>query len=162
MKLTVVTVGGTSGPLAGGIAEYESRAGRYWNLQVKEVGEGARGGHSNPERIRSEEGRRLLKALTADSRILLLTRAGKGMTSEGLARYLERQRTGAGKDVAFVIGGAWGVSADVEAAATFRLSLSPMTLPHEMARLLLVEQIYRAGTILRGEPYHKGPGGGDG
>lgn len=156
--MTVVAVGRPSGPLARGIAEYESRAGRYWKFRVVEVDEGARGTGVAPDGVRREEGRRILRALPKEAAVFLLTRNGKGMTSPGLARYLERQQAGAARDVVFVIGGAHGVDAAVEERATFSLSLSPMTLPHDLARLVLAEQLYRAGTILRGEPYHKGKG----
>ncbi len=76
------------------------------------------------------------------------------MTSEQFARWLQELRERA-RDVAFVIGGAFGLADAVRARATSVLSLAPWTLPHELARLVLAEQLYRAGTIIRGEPYHK-------
>ncbi len=78
------------------------------------------------------------------------------MRSRQLARWLDRAAVGAEEGVAFVLGGAFGVAPEVLKAARHQLSLSHMTLPHEMARLVLVEQLYRAGTILKNEPYHKG------
>jgi 23S rRNA (pseudouridine1915-N3)-methyltransferase len=86
-----------------------------------------------------------------------LTRGGRAPTSEQFARQVGRWREEA-RDVAFLLGGAYGLAdALIEGAAT-TLSLSPLTLPHELARLVLLEQLYRAGTIQRGEPYHKGRG----
>ena len=85
-----------------------------------------------------------------------MTREGKPMSSEGLSDYLEWLAVRSSPGAAFVIGGAYGLHPDFVSGAARRLSLSEMTLPHEMARLLLAEQLYRAETILRGEPYHKG------
>ena len=79
---------------------------------------------------------------------------GTARDSEGFARWLQGEREGA-RDVAFVIGGAYGLAPAVRERARGRLSLAPWTLPHELARLVLAEQLYRAGTIVRGEPYHK-------
>ena len=106
--------------------------------------------------MREAEADRLLARLAGDARVVALTRTGGGMNSRELARYLERLAAEAVGNVAFVIGGAFGLSPRVRARADRTLALSPMTLPHEMARLVLAEQLYRAGTILRGEPYHKG------
>jgi 23S rRNA (pseudouridine1915-N3)-methyltransferase len=79
---------------------------------------------------------------------------GTAMTSESFAAWLQARRESA-TDVAFVIGGAYGLSDDVRSRASLRLTLAPWTLPHELARLVLAEQLYRAGTIVRKEPYHK-------
>jgi 23S rRNA (pseudouridine1915-N3)-methyltransferase len=84
-----------------------------------------------------------------------LTRKGRAMSSRTLAKWLSERALEA-RDVAFLLGGAYGLGPDVLNNVGHQLSLSSMTLPHEMARLVLVEQLYRAGTILRGEPYHKG------
>ncbi len=79
------------------------------------------------------------------------------MGSRELADFMAERALRSVQDVTFVIGGAFGLGEGILERSTLRLSLSPMTLPHEIARLLLVEQLYRAGTILRNEPYHKGP-----
>ncbi|HZD04600.1 MAG TPA: 23S rRNA (pseudouridine(1915)-N(3))-methyltransferase RlmH, partial [Longimicrobiales bacterium] len=126
-----------------------------WKLEVVEVEAGARRGEE-PEEVVAAEAERILARLPREAGVVALTRKGKGMTSRGLARWLSRQAVDA-SDVAFVIGGAWGLDAVVLERASRHLSLSPMTLPHEVARLCLAEQLYRAGTIVRGEPYHKGP-----
>jgi 23S rRNA (pseudouridine1915-N3)-methyltransferase len=144
------------GTLAGAVADYEERTRRYWKLEIVEVGAGARGRDPSPERVMEAEAGRLLARLPADHEVIALTRAGRAMDSRRLARYLGERAVRSVPGVAFVLGGAYGLGEEVLARAARRLSLSAMTLPHEMARLVLVEQLYRAGTILRGEPYHKG------
>lgn len=155
MTVTVVVVGSPRGPVGRVVAEYEERAGRYWRLDVVEVDAGGRGGGGADE-VRAAEAERILARLPDRARTVALTRKGKGMTSRGLARWLQMQAVDA-RDVAFAVGGAHGLGAAVLERAHRRLSFSPMTLPHELARLVLAEQLYRAGTIVRGEPYHKGP-----
>ena len=133
---------------------YLARAGRYFKLKVVEVPDATRGGRTGVEALRAE-GAALLKKLPADATIVALTREGEGEDSPGFADRISRWQRDA-RDVYFVIGGAGGLDQAVFERAHGRLSLSTWTLPHELARLVLVEQIYRAGTILKGEPYHKG------
>lgn len=156
MKVLVVAVGRVRGVLADAVREYEVRAGRYWKLEVLEVSAGGPGHASDAVGVRDAEAKRLVAKLPAELEVVALTREGEGMDSRALSRYLERHAVRASAGVAFVIGGAFGLGDAVLARARRRLSLSRMTLPHEMARLVLAEQLYRAGTILRGEPYHKG------
>lgn len=153
MRVVVAVIGRAR---AAGVAEairtYEERAGRYWPLDVHEVRE--EGGRSLPaEEVRRREGFRLAER-TAGAHLVLCEEDGERWTSRVFAERLQRWREGA-TDVAFVIGGAHGLSPALRPGAAVRLSLAPWTLPHELARLVLVEQLYRAGTILRGEPYHK-------
>ncbi|HUO51745.1 MAG TPA: 23S rRNA (pseudouridine(1915)-N(3))-methyltransferase RlmH [Gemmatimonadaceae bacterium] len=154
MKVIVAAVGAPRDPaLAAAIREYESRAARYWPLEVREArGESGRG--ASAAQVREREGERLLALLPAGGSVLACDAGGTEMTSERFAEWLQREREGA-RDVAFVIGGAFGLSAAVKQRAQRRLALAPWTLPHELARLVLAEQLYRAGTIRRGEPYHK-------
>jgi 23S rRNA (pseudouridine1915-N3)-methyltransferase len=152
--VAVVAVGR---PRPGGIAdaarEYESRAGRYWPLELHEVREEpARS--ATPEVVRAREGERLLSRVPAGATLVVCDERGEGWTSGAFARWLQREREG-GRDVAFLIGGAFGLAPEVRERARVRLLLAPWTLPHELARLVLAEQLYRAGTIVRGEPYHK-------
>ncbi len=156
MKVVVLAVGKVRGTLAEAVGEYEERARHYWKLDVAEVDAGAPGRDPAPERVMEAEGERLLARLPEGVSVFALTREGKAMGSRALARALEEHAVRSAPGVAFVIGGAYGLAPSVMARADRRLSLSAMTLPHEMARLVLAEQIYRAGTILRGEPYHKG------
>ena len=153
MRITLLVVGRVRGPLADAITGYEERAGHYWKLEVIEVDAGAAGGAS--EAVRAAEEERLLKRLPEHTDLVALTRAGQPMGSRAFASYLETQAVHA-RDLCFLIGGAFGLGDELLRKAR-QLTLSPMTFPHEMARLLFAEQLYRAGTILRGEPYHKGP-----
>lgn len=158
MKITVLSVGRVRGLLAAAVEEYEERASRYWKLEVVEVAAGTGGGGDGPPEVRRVEGERLLGRLPEGVRVVALTRNGKGMTSKGVARWLQRLAVRGHPGACFLIGGAHGLSDPVLDRSDRRLALSPMTLPHEMARLVLAEQLYRAGTIVRGEPYHKGGG----
>jgi 23S rRNA (pseudouridine1915-N3)-methyltransferase len=155
VKVIVASVGAPRDQaLAAAIREYESRAARYWPLEVREAkAEPARG--ASPEQVCAREGERLLALLPAGAAVTACDVGGKAMTSEEFATWLQRERERASHDVAFVIGGAFGLSKAVRERARGRLALAPWTLPHELARLVLAEQLYRAGTIQRGEPYHK-------
>jgi len=155
MKVLVVVVGRVRGGLAAPVAEYEKRAGRYWKFEVVEVTAGA-GRDSSPTAVKEAEAERILARIPPEVEIVALTRDGKAMDSRELSTYLEEHGVRASSGVAFVIGGAFGLGAAVLDRARRRMRLSAMTLPHEMARLVMAEQLYRAGTILRGEPYHKG------
>ncbi len=169
MKLTLLVVGKPGPLLAGPIAEYERRAGWYWALGVAEVREEKARKGLAPEQVRAAESARLLERVPAGSEIVALTRVGQLWSSEGLAQYLEALALHGSAGASFLIGGAFGLSDELIGRAHQRLSLSTLTLPHELARLFLAEQLYRAGTIVRGEPYHKAvqrpdqtgrPGGG--
>jgi 23S rRNA (pseudouridine1915-N3)-methyltransferase len=155
MRLLVVVVGKPkNGALAAAIGEYEARAARYWPLEVAEVREEpARGGVAEAA-VRDREGERLAARLPAGAHLVACDPGGESMTSEKFSAWLQGLRE-RGRDVAFAIGGAYGLSDFLRDRAVTRLSLAPWTLPHELARLVLAEQLYRAGTIVRGEPYHK-------
>ncbi len=156
MKLLVVCVGRVRGELAGPVAEYESRAGRYWKLEIEELPSGTKKGARDAQAVMAAEAERILTRVPPELELVALTREGKPMGSTELSAYLEGHAVRASAGVAFVIGGAFGLDPSVLERARKKLSLSKMTLPHEVARLVLAEQLYRAGTILRGEPYHKG------
>lgn len=155
MKVAVLAVGRPGRLFAGIIAEYERRAARYWNLECVDVrAESAAGGKPEAE-VRAAEATRLLERVPAGAEVVALTRAGEGWGSRRLARYLEDLAVAGRVGAAFLIGGAYGLGDDVLARARYRLALSTFTLPHDLARLVLAEQLYRAGTIVRREPYHK-------
>lgn len=138
--------------LAAAIREYEARAARYWPLDVHEVREEpARS--ASPDIVRRREGERL-SARLGGARVVACDERGESMTSQRFAAWLQQERE-SGRDLAFVVGGAHGLDPALRERAPSRLTLAPWTLPHELARLVLVEQLYRAGTIVRGEPYHK-------
>ena len=154
MRLVVGVVGKPrDAGLSAAIHEYETRAARYWPLEVYEVREESARALS-PDLVREREGERLLARIPAGANLVACDEAGQHYDSEQFARFLQRAREQA-RDVVFAIGGAFGLSEAVRARAASVLSLARWTLPHELARLVLAEQLYRAGTILRGEPYHK-------
>lgn len=154
MKVTGVVVGGVKGAVAEVIDEYTRRIAHYFKFEWVEVSAGA-GRNTEASAVMSAEGERILARLPERAVVAALDRRGKGMSSPSLAAWLGDAALH-GQDVAFVIGGAFGLDPAVLDRAERKLSLSPMTLPHEIARLVLAEQIYRAGTIQRNEPYHKG------
>jgi len=153
MRLIVAVVGKPKHePLAAAIRDYEERARRYWPLQVYEVkDEPVRA--TNTDVVRKREGERLSTAI-GGARVIACEVGGRRMSSPEFAAWVQQLREAA-TDVAFVIGGPYGLADDLAQRATARLSFSSWTLPHELARLVLAEQLYRAGTIVRGEPYHK-------
>lgn len=154
MALHLVAVGRVSDPaLRAACEEYLGRIRKLWSLTVHEVRSPA-GRFPPGERMR-REGERLLAAIPAHALSIALTRTGRSESSERLAQRLAGWQA-ASRDVAFVIGGADGLDRGVHQRCEASLSLSTLTLPHELARLVLLEQIYRAGTIRRGTPYHKG------
>ena len=155
MKILLAVVGRPGPLLADAVAEYEKRAARYFNFEAIEVKEERGRKGLDEEHIRESESQRLLERVPAGTDIIALTREGQQWSSNDLARYFEQLAMSGKNGVAFLIGGALGLSAAAIKRANRQLSLSPMTLTHEMARTLLTEQIYRAGTISRGEPYHK-------
>jgi 23S rRNA (pseudouridine1915-N3)-methyltransferase len=104
---------------------------------------------------RADEGRRLLKAAGAAEVKVVLDETGRALSSEAFARWLAERRDGGAKAAAFLIGGPDGQGPAALDAATLKLSLGPMTLPHGLARSVLIEQLYRAATILSGHPYHR-------
>jgi len=154
MRVLLVAVGRPrDAALASAIAEYESRAARYWPFEAIEVKEEP-GRALSPEQVKRREGERLVARCPAGAQVIACDVDGQRYDSERFAELLRTERDRA-RDVAFVIGGAHGLDDVVRARANGRISLAPWTLPHELARLVLAEQLYRAGTILRGEPYHK-------
>jgi 23S rRNA (pseudouridine1915-N3)-methyltransferase len=119
-------------------------------VEVKE--ESARG--RTPDYVRQREGERILAQVPPGATFAVCAEGGQGMTSLAFSKWIQAARDEA-RDLAIAIGGAFGLSDTVTKAASIRLSLAPFTLPHELARVVLAEQVYRAGTIVRGEPYHK-------
>ncbi len=154
MMFHVVAVGRVRNrDLAALCDDYAARTRHYTKLEIHEI-PAKRRQANNPTTVLREEGKALLRAVP-DARLVALSRDGGRMNSQDFAGRLEGwQREG--RDVAFVIGGAFGLDASVRQACEEAISLSDMTFPHELARVMLLEQIYRGNTILRGEPYHKG------
>jgi 23S rRNA (pseudouridine1915-N3)-methyltransferase len=154
MGFQVTVVGRPRDPhLAAAVLEYECRAMRYWPLAFVEVrSRSARG--LSPALVQKQEGERLVRAVPEGSQLIACDEGGRAMSSVEFAAWLTAERD-KGANLAFIVGGAFGIAQSVKAASRRVLSLSRLTLPHELARLVLAEQLYRAGTIMRGEPYHK-------
>jgi 23S rRNA (pseudouridine1915-N3)-methyltransferase len=154
MRLVVAVVGkARNAALGEAIRDYETRAARYWPLDVHEVRE-ERATGIPVDKVKEREAERLSERVPESAQTVACELGGKSLSSEQFTEFLQKARE-QDRDLAFLIGGAFGLSPSVAKRATMRLSLAPWTLPHEIARLVLVEQIYRAGTIARGEPYHK-------
>ncbi|MGH7443326.1 MAG: 23S rRNA (pseudouridine(1915)-N(3))-methyltransferase RlmH [Longimicrobiales bacterium] len=156
MRVSVLVVGKPAQRLSAAIADYEARAARYWPLQVVEVREERAGRNADPERLRRAEGERLWQQVPTGAESVALTREGHALSSPELSDWLGQRALEAHAGVAFLIGGAFGLADEIVRRCTRRLRLSTMTMTHEIARLVLAEQLYRAGTIMRNEPYHKG------
>lgn len=140
------------------IKEYSKRLGRYCTLSVTELKEvklpeGA--SLADEHRVIYLEGRNILKALKDDTYVIALDVKGKGLASEELASKIEKLGIQGSSRIAFIIGGSLGLSKEVLDAADFKLSFSAMTFPHQMMRVILLEQIYRAFKIIKNESYHK-------
>jgi 23S rRNA (pseudouridine1915-N3)-methyltransferase len=153
LKLRVVAVGkDRSGLYAPAVDEYAKRLSRYVKFELVEVPEARK--HAGTPQARDEEAEALLARIGPRERVVALDERGEERTSVEFAARVRRWIEG-GQDVALVIGGSDGLAEALLARAAERISLSRMTLAHRLARLVLVEQLYRAMTILRGEPYHK-------
>ncbi|TKD67685.1 23S rRNA (pseudouridine(1915)-N(3))-methyltransferase RlmH [Pseudalkalibacillus hwajinpoensis] len=159
MNISIVTVGKLKEKyLKQGIAEYTKRLGPFAKIEVIEVAdEKAPENLSETEmtQVKKAEGDRILSKISSDAHVIALAINGKMKTSEQLAHDLDQLATYGKSKVAFVIGGSLGLSEDVLKRANDTLSFSKMTFPHQLMRLVLVEQVYRAFKINRGEPYHK-------
>ena len=154
MRVTLITVGKTVVPwVKEGLEDYASRLKHYIPFEIKEIPELKDTKALSESQIKEKEGALILKAAGA-SEIILLDEHGKQYRSIEFAEQLRHKLSHASKDISFVIGGADGFSPAVYAAAGGKISLSPMTFNHQMVRTVFAEQLYRAFTIIKGEPYH--------
>ena len=154
MRILVIVVGkARDAALAAAAHEYERRATHYWPVSVIEVREEPARSRTS-DQVRAREGERILGKVPPGATVVACAEGGRAMSSSAFAKWIQSARD-EGRDLAIAIGGAFGLGDNVIAAASTKLSLAPWTLPHELARVVLAEQLYRAGTIPRGEPYHK-------
>ena len=154
LKVRLVSVGkDRSGLFEPAVHEYASRLAHYTRFELVELPE-ASGRKLKAGDAKTAEAEAILARRKPQDWVVALDERGKQLDSVELSRYLAKAQTGS-KDLLFVIGGDEGLDDSVRQAAHLTLSLSRMTLPHRLARVVLVEQLYRAFTILRGEPYHK-------
>jgi len=137
-----------------GYQEYTKRMPRECNLHLVEIAPGRRGKSASVAQAREQEGRHILAALPRECRVIALDVRGQAWSTETLAGQLQNW-LGAGRDVALLVGGADGLAPDCLARADESWSLSPLTFPHALVRVLLAEQLYRAWTLGSGHPYHR-------
>lgn len=136
-----------------GVDDYAARLKGEYKLELVEIPLGQRSG-GDVVRAMTKEGERMLAALVGKPYVVALQVTGKPLSTEQLARFLEA-RSHDGRDVAFCIGGPEGLAPEVDARADFRWSLSPLTLPHGLARVVVAEALYRAVSVIKGLPYHR-------
>ncbi|MDY5024217.1 MAG: 23S rRNA (pseudouridine(1915)-N(3))-methyltransferase RlmH [Candidatus Egerieousia sp.] len=155
MKITLITVGKTAFPfIEEGIMVYQKRLAHYCAFTRNEIPELKGVSALTKEQIKEREGELILKNIKEQDNVVLLDERGTHFDSEGWAEELRKREIYGGKDMVFVIGGAYGFSQGVYKRANQMLSLSKMTFSHQIIRLIFMEQLYRAFTIIRGEPYH--------
>ena len=155
MKITLLTVGKTDKDwVKQGIDIYVSRLKHYIPFTINEIPELKNVSALSKDQIKVREGELILKNVKPADDVILMDEHGKEYTSVDFASILQRKISLEGKDMVFVIGGAYGFSEDVYKRANSKISLSKMTFSHQMVRAIFTEQLYRAFTIMRGEPYH--------
>lgn len=159
MKITIITVGKIKEKyLRDAIAEYSKRLSRYCKLEIIEVADEKtpdQASETLEEQIRSKEGERILKYIRDDMYVITLEIGGKMLSSEEFAKKIETLGVQGQSSIAFVIGGSIGLGKDVLKRSDYALSFSKMTFPHQLMRVILLEQVYRGYRIMNGEPYHK-------
>lgn len=155
MKITLLTVGKTDRDwVRQGLDLYVSRLKHYIPFNLVEIPELKNVSSLSVDQIKSKEGELILKNIRPTDDLILLDERGKQYSSIELAKVLQDKISYIGKDIVFVIGGAYGFSQAVYDRSNSKISLSKMTFSHQMVRVIFVEQIYRAFTIMKGEPYH--------
>ncbi|WP_297086890.1 23S rRNA (pseudouridine(1915)-N(3))-methyltransferase RlmH [uncultured Draconibacterium sp.] len=155
MKITLLVVGKTDAAyLRDGIDVYRKRLKHYINFELEIIPDIKKGKNTNPEIQKIKEGELILAKLTAGKELHLLDEKGKMFSSVEFSKFIEKKMINGPKELLLVIGGPYGFSDEVYQRAQSKISLSRLTFSHQMVRLLCVEQIYRAFTILKGEPYH--------
>ena len=155
MNIKLIVISKTDVPyLQTGIEEYVGRLKHYCDFEMVTIPALKNSGRMSPEEVKVKEGELILRQLEKSDQVVLLDEHGREYTSVGFSEYLQKQMNAGVRTLTFVIGGAFGFSPAVYAAAQARISLSQMTFNHQMVRLFFLEQLYRAHTILRHEKYH--------
>ena len=155
MKITLLTVGKTDKDwVRQGMDIYTARLKHYIPFNIIEIPELKNVSALSKEQIKAREGELILKNIRPAEELILLDERGKDFTSTAFAKTIQDKMTYTGKDMVFVIGGAYGFSDEVYSRANMKISLSRMTFSHQMVRAIFIEQLYRAFTIMKGEPYH--------
>ncbi len=155
MKITFLTVGKTDTPFVKeGLDMYEKRIRHYIGYQRIEIPELKGAGALGKEQVKEKEGELILKQISDRDEVILLDERGEKFTSVTWAQNLEKKMVSGIKNLVFVVGGAYGFSEKVYQRSNGKLSLSDMTFSHQIIRIFFAEQLYRAFTIIKGEPYH--------
>lgn len=155
MKITLITVGKTDIPwVKAGLEMYKSRLVHYVPFELVEIPELKNVSSLSHDQIKFREGELILRLIRPSDDVMLLDEHGKEFRSLEFSHFLEDKMSRSGRDVVFVIGGAYGFSKEVYDRADSKLSLSRMTFSHQIVRTIFAEQLYRAFAIMRGEPYH--------
>lgn len=159
MKITVITVGKIKEKyLRDAIAEYSKRLSKYCKLEIIEVPDEKtpdRASGTEENMVREKEAARIMRYIKDDAYVITLEIAGKQLSSEELADKMERLGVQGTSHITFVIGGSIGLGDEVLKRSDYALSFSRMTFPHQLMRVILLEQVYRGYRIISGEPYHK-------
>jgi len=155
MKITLIVVGKTDKKfILEGIAEYEKRLSHYCKFEVKVIPDVKNSKAMSSNVQMQKEGEQILAAIRPSSEVILLDEKGSEYTSIEFAKFIEKKAISGQSELSFIIGGPYGFSQEVKSAATAKLSLSRLTFSHQIVRLIFMEQLYRAMTIIKGEPYH--------
>lgn len=159
MKITLITVGKIKEKyLKDAIAEYSKRLSRYCKLEIVEVADEKTPDNASDtveDAIRDKEGERILKYIKKDAYVITLEIAGKMLTSEEMAEKIKKLGVQGTSHIIFIIGGSIGLGREILKRSDYGLSFSKMTFPHQLMRVILLEQIYRSYRIMNHEPYHK-------
>jgi 23S rRNA (pseudouridine1915-N3)-methyltransferase len=155
MKIALVQTGKTTDKNLAAIADlYSARINKYIAFEIITIPDIKKSGNLTVQEQKIKEGSRIIQAFGSDDWVVLLDEKGKAFSTIEFCEYLEKAFMISRKRIVFVIGGPWGFSDEVKQRADFSISLSRMTFPHQLVRLLFLEQLYRIFTIIRGEPYH--------
>ena len=159
MDITIIAVGKLKEKyLKNGITEYLKRMKSYVNVKIVEVNDEPAGqtlSDAEVEQVKEAEGKRIIGKIPERARVIALDLKGKQLTSEAFAEEVNEMMTYGTSQIAFIIGGSHGLSKEVLQKTDLKISFGKMTYPHQLMRLILIEQIYRAFKIIRNEPYHK-------
>ena len=159
MRITIIAVGKVKEKFyRDAIAEFEKRLSKYCKLDIIEVADEKTPDNASEAQeliIKSKEGDRILSAVKDDMYVIALAIEGKQLSSTELADKINKLGISGKSSIAFVIGGSLGLDGRVRSRADYKLSFSPMTFPHQLMRVILLEQVYRSYRIIAGEPYHK-------
>lgn len=153
MKIRLIQIGNTEDSrIIDLCSDYESRLKHY--ISFEQLSLNLRKKPSNIEKLKIQEGEAILSKIDQNAQLILLDEKGRSFDSEQFASFIQKRLNVGGREIVFLIGGAYGFSQPVYDRADFKIALSEMTFTHQMVRLIFIEQIYRAFTILKGEKYH--------